>query len=68
MKFIKVGAHYINLYNINHVVRRNENTVEIYFRGGSPGTARAYSFMLNLQGQDAEELERQLNNLCDESL
>ncbi len=65
MKFIKVGNHYINLYNINHVLRRNKNTVEIYFRGGSPGTARAYSFMLDLHGKDADEFEQKLSNLSD---
>gem|GEM_PF-5669918 len=61
MKFIKVGNHYINLYNVNHVLRRNKNTVEIYFSG----SGNSFGTLLNLQGKDADEFEQQLNNLCD---
>lgn len=62
MKFIKIGKHYINFNNINHVLRWNNSTVKIYFQGGSSET---YGYILDLHGKDADEFEQKLSNLCD---
>lgn len=64
MKFIQVGHHYINLLNVNYVVRDGSNKIVVFFLNGhSPGVRAGY--YLDLFGEDADEFERKLSKLCD---
>ena len=61
MNFVKVGQHYINLENINYVVREGKKLVIFFNCAGESGIGRP-PYRLNLVQSDADEFERQLQN------